>query len=505
MKQLINVLVLLFLLTSFSFADIIKVPLDKATIQEALNLCSAGDTVLVSPGRYYENIVWPNTPGLCLISEQGQETTIIDGGGLGSVIKLISITDSLTIISGFTIRNGNSSYEGGGIYCRTSSPIIRDNLIDSNIAIYGGGISCILNSKPTIIGNIIRVNVGCAPAYGGGGGIYCGLESSGIIENNIIAYNRGYDGAALYIQCGSSTDIINNNISNNTATNSCGGICIFNNSFPLVLNNLIQYNYAPDGGGIGCYRESYPEIRGNTIIYNETSLSGGYGGGIGVFRESSSPHIVKNLIAYNKAAHGGGISCYEANYPIIDSNIIMNNIGDGIYSALSSNPIIKYNNIFGNSINSHFGIQNTDISLTINAKNNWWGDASGPYHPVTNPNGLGDAVSNSVDYTQYLLDSVVVGVKYFTQVIPDNFLLYQNYPNPFNPTTHIRFDVHKSSQIKLIIYNILGKEIKTLVNEKLSAGSYEVDWSASGNPSGVYFYKLVTEGFTNVKKMLLIK
>ncbi|MBC8490683.1 MAG: T9SS type A sorting domain-containing protein, partial [Bacteroidetes bacterium] len=100
------------------------------------------------------------------------------------------------------------------------------------------------------------------------------------------------------------------------------------------------------------------------------------------------------------------------------------------------------------------------------------------------------------------------GVPFVNQIsneIPEGFSLYQNYPNPFNPITNIKFDLRKSSNTKLIIYNILGKEIATLVNEKLNAGSYEVDWDGSAYPSGVYFYKLTTDGFSDVKKMILIK
>ena len=88
---------------------------------------------------------------------------------------------------------------------------------------------------------------------------------------------------------------------------------------------------------------------------------------------------------------------------------------------------------------------------------------------------------------------------------PDKFKLYQNYPNPFNPNTNMKFDIPKSSFVKMVIYNALGKEVATLVNEKLYAGSYEVDWNGSGYPSGVYFYKLETDDFVNVKKMLMIK
>jgi len=338
-----------------------------------------------------------------------------------------------------------------------------------------------------------------------GGGIYCEL-SYPIIESNIISYNRGFAGAAMYLNCGSSPDIINNNLSNNTASNSCGAICCNWSSSPLIMNNLIQHNYGHlAGGGIGCYHESSPEIRGNTILYNQSDLNIGYGGGIDIYI-NSSPYIVKNIIAYNKGAYGGGINCQDTCNPVIDSNIIMNNIGDGIYSHIYSNPIINYNNIFGNSINSDYGVHNTDANFTIDAKNNWWGDASGPYHPVTNPTGQGDIVSNYVDYTPYLLDSVaVVGITYLQQLIPENFVLYQNYPNPFNPTTYIRFDVQHSSHIKLIIYDILGKEIQTLINEKLRAGSYEVDWDGSGYSSGIYFYILQAGDYIKTKKMLLLK
>jgi len=108
-------------------------------------------------------------------------------------------------------------------------------------------------------------------------------------------------------------------------------------------------------------------------------------------------------------------------------------------------------------------------------------------------------------------------IKPISNIIPESFKLYQNYPNPFNPSTTIRFLLPTSSFIKLTVYNNLGKEIATLVNEELNAGSYGVIWpasvgTASNYPSGVYFYriaihsdKLFTKDFVDVKKMLLIK
>ena len=81
----------------------------------------------------------------------------------------------------------------------------------------------------------------------------------------------------------------------------------------------------------------------------------------------------------------------------------------------------------------------------------------------------------------------------------------QNYPNPFNPVTNIVFDLPSASFTRLTVYDILGREIAVLVNEQLRAGSYKVDWNATNYPSGIYFYKIETEGFSNSKKMVLIK
>lgn len=88
---------------------------------------------------------------------------------------------------------------------------------------------------------------------------------------------------------------------------------------------------------------------------------------------------------------------------------------------------------------------------------------------------------------------------------PNQFALSQNYPNPFNPITIITFDISKSASVKLIIYDELGKKIETLINEEVKAGFYKIYWNAIKHPSGVYFYRLTTEGFTETKKMILIK
>jgi M6 family metalloprotease-like protein len=92
-----------------------------------------------------------------------------------------------------------------------------------------------------------------------------------------------------------------------------------------------------------------------------------------------------------------------------------------------------------------------------------------------------------------------------TNSIASEYKLMQNYPNPFNPETKINFQIKESGFVTLKIYDILGKEVTTLVNENLNSGVYEINWNAKSFTSGVYFYKLETEKFSDVKKMLMVK
>jgi len=90
--------------------------------------------------------------------------------------------------------------------------------------------------------------------------------------------------------------------------------------------------------------------------------------------------------------------------------------------------------------------------------------------------------------------------------LPTVYKLYNNYPNPFNPSTTIKYDIPKSAFVKLVIYDILGKEVATLVNEALQPGTYEITFDGSNLASGIYFYQLaINNEQLAVKKMVLLK
>ncbi|MBL7127713.1 MAG: T9SS type A sorting domain-containing protein [Ignavibacteria bacterium] len=101
--------------------------------------------------------------------------------------------------------------------------------------------------------------------------------------------------------------------------------------------------------------------------------------------------------------------------------------------------------------------------------------------------------------------SEIIGINQISNEVPKHLSLSQNYPNPFNPKTNIKFDIPKNAFVTMKVFDILGREVATLVNEKLAPGTYEVDWNGSGYTSGVYFYRLEAGDFVETKKMVLIK
>lgn len=122
-------------------------------------------------------------------------------------------------------------------------------------------------------------------------------------------------------------------------------------------------------------------------------------------------------------------------------------------------------------------------------------------------NGVLFASSKTINYNSR---STPIGIQQISGEVPQDFSLSQNYPNPFNPSTKIKFEIPAESiiqtdMVSLIIYDILGKQIKTLVDQQLSPGTYEVDFEGSRLPSGTYFYRLTAGGYTKTKKLTLVK
>jgi uncharacterized delta-60 repeat protein len=154
-----------------------------------------------------------------------------------------------------------------------------------------------------------------------------------------------------------------------------------------------------------------------------------------------------------------------------------NSSGELIWQKKYNGPANSYDNAFGVAV-----------------------DAYGNAYVTGRSTGTGTAYDVAViKYTE------ATGIEPISSETPDKFSLSQNYPNPFNPATKIRFALPKDASVKLTVYDEAGREAAVLVNEQLRAGIYEYALDASHLSSGVYFYTLVTDGFTETKKMMLVK
>ena len=177
-------------------------------------------------------------------------------------------------------------------------------------------------------------------------------------------------------------------------------------------------------------------------------------------------------------------------------------------------------NILLNSI--RFANQNTGwvagfngkIMKTTNGGTDWISQSTRTNYELKSIDFIDENIGWTVGDNGTILKTTNGGVTFIEDennaVQPGQFLLHQNYPNPFNPTTKIRYAIpsnvkRETGNVLLKVYDILGNEIETLVNEEKSPGTYEVAWNAVGLPSGVYFYQLRVGSFIETRKMVLLR
>lgn len=370
MKSIINIITVVFLFQSSHYsvhARIINIPDDHETIQAGIDASEDGDTVLVQPGEYVENIDFDGKQiiltGTYIFEDDPNliEETIIDGDSDGSVVTFENEENDNAVLSGFTIQNGSGKlqvtenrefyFAGGGIFCSEANPtitncIISDNSIDEYTTL-GGGIYLYLSfsviTNCTINENSLRGNTG------NGAGIYS-IRSTPYIENCRIVDNR------INSQYGSG-----------------GGINCYATDQAIITNCTINDNYAPRGGGLFCYDDVDIRIVGCTIRGNSSSRTGGgiqmirsegtisyctivgnsaalWGGGISIHQDN--PTIEYSNIISNEAEFGGGITCHFDSDPIMRNCLISANTsevrGGGMYCKSNSSPVLLNCTITGN-------------------------------------------------------------------------------------------------------------------------------------------------------------
>jgi len=260
----------------FANLSCINVPGFCTTIQEGINIATDGDTVLVQPGTYVENINFNGKniiiASLFLITQDSSyiSQTVIAGNQIGSVVSFENEEDTTTVLCGFTITNGYSYYSGG-IYCSNSSPSLMNLAISSNTASEGAGIYC-NNSSPILMNVTILGNT----AYSSGAGIYCNNSSLNLVNVTITDNTAYYDNDEIRLSLYDfSVDKITTiNINNATRTVELSSFTTAYIEDTPVINWTTQ---SEDGNaGWNLYRGEYEEafINGEAIQINPELIEG---------------------------------------------------------------------------------------------------------------------------------------------------------------------------------------------------------------------------------------
>jgi len=476
-KRSFPLLVILGLLAQISAsARIINVPSDEPTIQAAIDVATDGDTVLVAPGSYGENL---NFLGKRVVlashfildrSFSYVNSTIIDGGSpssadTASCVVIASGEDSTAVLQGFTITGGRGTKwvdpqfpsrtwrGGGGVLIFMSSPTIKNNVI---------------------LGNEVTNTSGVNGAQGGGILSYGGNP---LIQNNLIMENEARYGAGIVIDYSGGV-IKNNIIYRNTGGEDYGGggfWSIGNGATPIILEN-------------------------NHIIQNAVTGSGAYGGrGGAMFVWYGSVTARNNIIWGNTQSRGGQIAEIDGGTATLTYSDVEGGFpGEG---NIDQEPAFA---------DSSFHLASESPCIDAGAPDPVCSDPEDAAHPgYAEWPSLGNATNDMGAYGGPERDELpfffLTAVHQNGKTAPGEFHLRQNYPNPFNPSTTIAYELPARAYVSMKVFNLLGEEVAVLVEGVEEPGSRSVRFEGRGIPSGVYICRLSVEGLTQTRKMIMAK
>jgi len=348
LSRIIRYISLLFIFKTNLFSAIINVPIDQNTIQNGINSAENGDTVLVQPGTYIENIDFLGksimVSSLFLTTESPEmiDLTIIDGNESGSVVTFNSGENENAILIGFTLENGNGNYAdpdqngsfwnyGGGVYCKNSNPTIIHTIIKDNTGDQGGGggLFC-YNASPTLISTMITGN----STDDVGGGIYARDESSPSLYHVTISENNAEYGGGAYFKDESTPSLDSCIVSGNWSENSGAGIVLKNNANAIISHSWIQNNESSELGGGLYINNASPFITGSTIHNNFANS----GAGVYVRAEASPSFDFVTISDNNASQYGEAFYLRGGSTVSITNSIIWYNGDYQVYFRTNEDP-----------------------------------------------------------------------------------------------------------------------------------------------------------------------
>jgi parallel beta-helix repeat protein len=473
MKKFFSLLLAIFFIGSSASATIINVPSSQPSIQAGINAASPGDTVLVQPGRYIENIDFKGKDivvGSMFIATRDTSyisQTVIDAQQKNTVVAFQSGETSAAELCGLTLTNGHSQANatntsgniGGGIFCKNSSPHLHHLIVEGNLSELQGG------------------------------GMY--LENSNsVIEYCVIRNNRAVmDGGGICFSSSDRPSVNYTTISNNKAILGGGILCTGENNNFITIDHVLFFN-----NFISIY-VGYSKVDIiNCTIYNKFNAES-------IKSESAVLNVINSVIwtdykwsisSYVDPQFKGSVIAVSHSDISLGEGSIAKGSQDSLYwlgGNIASDPLFK------DAAHDNFSLQR--FSPCVDA-----GTSSFSFKNRTIVN---------LNEDQYKGTNPDIGAFEFTfpnkvaQNSIKNISIFPNYPNPFNESTLITFYLYEQNNLSLRIYNSNGQLVKSLFEGFSPAGIHKIVWNGNNESTGIYFLKLNTKNITQTIKMLLIK
>lgn len=313
-------------------------------------------------------------------------------------------------------------------------------------------------------------------------------------NNRIVYTNNG--GATWSLQStGSQTNIL---YSLHFINSQTGWVVGEDGYMRRTVNGGINWLSQGSGTANTLLSVYFPGSANGWIAGESGNIRRSYDYGVNWVAQTSQPNLINSVFFVDD----------NTGFVVGQNGLIRKTVNGGTaWNTLTSGVIQEFRDVHFINANTGWivGFNNTIIKTT-NGGSSWLPDISGTstaFYSVHFPSqNVGFAVGTAGNLFKY---STTTSVNTYSSEVPSEFKLYNNYPNPFNPSTTIKFDVSDVSNVKISVYDLLGREVKTLINEVLKAGKYKIDFDASDLTSGTYFYRIESEGLNEVKKMILVK
>ncbi|MCZ6766112.1 MAG: T9SS type A sorting domain-containing protein [bacterium] len=423
-------------------------------------------------------------------------------------------------IDGGSITNSSASFGGGGAYVGGSDVTLTSVRFESNAAgILGGALqadsSTIAATECEVVGNTALI----------GGGLYI-LAGTATIRHNLVAGNTASNTAGgLFVSGIAAGEIVGNTIDSNTGGSGVGGLSIAGSAI-AVVNNIISNTI---GDGLGC--SGTPPLNAYNLVWNSTGVDyNGCSAGAGALNAdpmfsdigSEDYHLTLNSPAIDSGdpnpslddpdgSRGDmgryGSHAFTMDQPSYPQNLV-SDVGDGdVVLSWAPNPEsdIDFYAVYCDTTSGFVPGPGNLVTTTTDTTSNLGAPTDTVYYRVSavDLDGYAGGYSDEASSEPTVPTAIGDVVLYTTS-------LWQNAPNPFNPETVIRFTLSERQAVQIIVYDVTGRRVRTLLTETRPAGLHDATWDARSDAgtkvaSGVYFYRLRAGKFSETRKMLLLK